>query len=1702
MASTIDQISPDDFSIQLYNSSDTDLIPTISIDNSLNENSSIEFYIYDLNKKIQYSNPLYNNYTVLNNPPPLNNISQINIDPQSDLLNLGFNSGIYVAYYNYLNKIIGSNLETLYISEISSDRTEIRLDSTSISNEDIVSKTNSFISLRDNSPYFVDFYLNFGENNLLISNNIVLDNDDPNNPTILIKLYNPLPDTYNINSLCWIVSFIEEPTAYRVEFEDEIIVFDNTIPIKGPNYNLNIKDQVNNSTQISSYSDILNSSTSSSLSNINSLLESKEIDINIDYTNFTNFTHFSSAQTRLENFYYKIQLIEQYTNSINLLNNTSSSPTVNNNVSNLESKINQIITNFDGWDYYMYYSNTDKAWPKSTSVKPYILHKTNSTEVNQWYGSTDENSPIYGGLILSASLFDNTNPNQLLKSIPEYLREDANNQNYELFIDMVAQHYDNIWIYHNEITQKYNNDNRLENGISKDLVADAIKEFGIKIYQNNFTNEDLFTAFLGLTPEGSTFPFPNITGSLPTPTGYEYVDTLISASNDNIPMDDVNKSLYKRIYHNLPYLLKSKGTLPGLRALITSYGIPDTVLRINEYGGKDKTEFNDWDYYKNEFNYAFNTRENNFISSSWDLNTDWNAIDDKASTVMFRFKTNGLTANTPASQSLWYLSNGIEGAALTLTYTGSAFNSGSYSGSIVDPYNEYATLSFYPSTINSPTPVSVYLPFYDGEWWSVMVNKSGSIYTLTAQNKVYEDGNNGTALGFNESNSIQGTTYNWKDADISYFPVSFSINASAGYDVAIYDTNVYDGMGSITNTFAPFSGSYQEIRYYTTVISSSVFTDYTMNPYSIEGNTVNSSADELAFRAPLGGDLYTDTISIHPKITGSWIQTHSFASNSNFYFDDTPIFEPNNEHFFYDQPIAGIRNPISDKIRIENNNFPTGSVLSQYRSLSQTNSTNSTYTPGINLLEVSFSPQNEINDDIMSQIGYLNLGEYIGDPKLRSTSAQSYPDLDKLRNDYFQKYTKNYNLTDFIRLIKFFDNSLFKMIKDFVPARTNLASGVVIKQHLLERNKYPQPQLSYVDETITGSIKPQWNDYNSGTIEHFEGGAAGVVNSLNIESNISQSWYVTHTIPSGSITTLHDDQSEFYNGEYSGSHIVVSTQNLTSGSGDISYGGNFSQSLFNNIEDARRSTKYQDIDYSFGSTEPVNLDLLVSGSALKAEVQDSNYSTRRHIGPRYNGVKNTSEKINTWTSSSINKGNYGKTPSIENLKTSLAYCDTIVSSTPLYMDASIVHTQYLIKEAGKVTIPNISPNSLPEIQGNYITSENIKINSYYKPLPTNNAIRNIIRGGYKIEPILSNQIYNPKTGISSWVDKISLNDGYLSGGIVGNYEMTATNMAHEGFWYDPYDPSNIYSYYNLPANQWSQPPLNFIDSGTGAVVTGGLYPTFTITPNLITDLTSLTISAQVTLENSNSSSADISISIYNSTTQTTLEILNSTIADFALTTYSISHTFSNIADLNVDDGYQLWVYANSPYITTTYDVPSLPFLPIIPPVLFTVTQTPTSTSETYGNIWNVYNLARTKISTSQPVLVDNYNNPSVFQSPISSSGFPETILPWSIEPGDEFRFDGREENTHMVTLAYVSGTELIVELNRPLPLSGDIILDTKILNHFLIRRYVPDASSIIFKGLLSNNMTPPFIIKPEYLSKELDQNSDTIISNLIKDGLI
>ena len=1208
-------IQPELLSTSFYKSEEQQLISGFTINNQFFPTDYIDLFIYNGNKTLINSIYDYKGYLLspLYSQSPINNtteITQIQLDPDRDLaatINNGNQSGNYYLYYNFLENEIGSNIVLCYLSEISSDRTEIRIKSNDLTPEDFITQAIDFTSKRENSEFFLDFYVNFQDNNLSIANNFQLEGGNSTDPSILIKLYQPLSNSFQVNTPLWVCTSIAQPQAYQVSIPS-VPIPPLTIPsLQGPNFNLPIKDQVNNSSQNLSYNDLTAYTATSSLDQFNSLMSSSSLSISVDYTDFNDFIHFSTAQTRLENFSYKVGLLESYSSSIAELNSVTSSAT---SINILQNKISDVINNFDQYEYFLYYtSGSSQTWPKTTNLKPYELAKTDSSQALIWLGSTNEQSSNFGGMLLSASNYDNANKDQLLKAVPEYLRDDSSNKPYELFVDMVAQYYDNVWLYTKDITQKYNADNRLDYGVSKDLVADAIRDFGVKLYQNNFSQYDLYSAFLGNITESPYYPFSNITGSgaafwdlafwnfsnwnstgsgASAPTGYEYLTELVLQPFTQMSMDDVNKSLYKRIYHNIPYLLKSKGTIAGLRALITSYGIPDTILRISEFGGKDKVNENDWDYYFNKFNYAFSTTGSNFISSSWETNSEFNYTYKVPGTVEFRFKTDGLPVDIDGggdlyqanvSQSLWYTEeNSVINKALVLEYTGSFLNSGSYSGSLInephsgsikDPYYQYGNLKYIanPNTANEVS-CSVYLPFFDGGWWSVMVREDGfetnvkylstedydfiltedgdyvindssglptglGTASLFAANKIY-NGKDGTQIGYNASNTLidPTTSGSWLSGSNSYFAKE----------------------ALLSSTYQGFSGSLQEIRYYTVALGTTRFEDYTMNPLSIEGNSVNSSPNELLFRASLGSELdISDTLigtSIHPKITGSWIATSSFASGSNYIFNDTASFLPNNEYYFLDQFPAGIKNRITDKIRYEDNVVPSGDTLSPFRRITQATEASASYTENINYLEVAFSPQNEINDDITSQLGYFNMGDYIGDPRQRSSSLQYYPDLNSLSEDYFEKYLKNYDLVDFVRLIKFFDNSLFKMIKDFIPARTSLASGIVIKQHLLERNKYPQPQVSREQLLLTGSID----------IGSIEGGPGGMVNQFNSITtspsgslglgpdnafNITQSWDETFPCLSGSVIKTNDSQHEFFDGEYSGSTITVTTQSLS-----------------------------------------------------------------------------------------------------------------------------------------------------------------------------------------------------------------------------------------------------------------------------------------------------------------------------------------------------------------------------------------------------------------------------------------------------------------------------------------------------------------------------------------------------------------------------
>ena len=599
--------------VSRYDIEDTNLIPSENIQTYFgNEGDYIEYYIYDIGGNLLDINYNYLNYKLpssnnlipgvkndinVNNQinsssftPVLNDTGSlypvIEIDPIKDIQNRGYSSGEFKVTYNIFNRTL-SNIQdkALFIKEISQDRTEIRLASVSLTNDEIENIVNKVINKINNSTYNIDYLLNFGNNQQFLTTNIALNKVDTGYE-ILFKLYKDLPlNIVEKQTLC-VVEEKVNPYIFDVNL-DKLIFKPESLRLKGPNFNIIIPNTGNTSTTYTDYSTALVSLQtlqSSSYNHINNILNNKSININIDYTDFSNFIFFSSIYQRVVNFYNKVKQIEDYNILINYYTPyISTTSSLQLEINQYSSSINNIITQFDGYEKYLYFESSSYTWPKSGSIKPYSLLSTGSATVTTWYNN----------LTGSALTFDEGNYDNLIYSIPDFIRDDEKNAPFLLFLNMIGHHFDDTWVYIKSITDVNLANNNLNKGISKDLVYDKLKSLGIKLY-NSQAGEDLDKYLIGANTGSNVWDNDfSITGS--------YLN--------NIPRKDLLSELYKRIYHNLPLLLKTKGTKLGLEYLISTFGIPNktyyrigdntfytitgsnstsSILNIKEYGGSTK----------------------------------------------------------------------------------------------------------------------------------------------------------------------------------------------------------------------------------------------------------------------------------------------------------------------------------------------------------------------------------------------------------------------------------------------------------------------------------------------------------------------------------------------------------------------------------------------------------------------------------------------------------------------------------------------------------------------------------------------------------------------------------------------------------------------------------------------------------------------------------------------------------------------------------------------------------------------------------------------------------------------------------------------------------------------------------------------------------------------------------------------------------
>ena len=1013
-------------SIETISEGDLDQIPTkLLLRRFGKDNDSIELIISDLQGNLILSDEKFTDYTPYINPED-NLIDSIDINYEQVLGDYGFTSGQYKLSFSFQRNVLTKgNRKQFFITEISPSRTEIRFSSNTLNENNFIGKVGELISIINASSFVKDLNLNFGRGNTAMLTNAQLDNN-----TGLIKLYQPLSPQLGVNSSFRLYEDLINPIEITIDLGAPITI-STGIPLKAPNFNIDYTDNFTVPSGFKTYNEILNNGAStSSFNNIQNHLKGN-ISVDLEFDNhdtpsgytFENFIHYSSATERLKNFKYKLELLESYSGSLAILSNisgsvSSSTPLIQNKKI-FNDKTNTIIQDFDYYERYLFFEKGDYAWPKTTTGKPHTNAKVASAAAVSWFGAPidDYESAYYGGQMLSASKFDDCNPYYIGKTIPPDIRDNPQNEAYVLFTEMIAQHFDGIWAYIDSITDKHQADSGLNDGISKELVFNALTEKGIKAY-SQFDNSSIYEYLLGDDGSG-TFQYKTTDNS-----------TMISASNaGSIPKGDISKEIWKRLYHNAPYLLKTKGTERGLKALIACYGIPESVLHVKEYGGpsSDKTGFRTFSYQKES------RMASPAANSSVVMNI--NNIPNTTKTLQVRFlPTKGTTTAFDIMSIAPSPSTNDIVIGISQSIDTSKLESGSFAHLVI------ASGSLADSSAGRIKAISSSLlgPIYNGDVWNLSVRlNSGS-----------SEGNTVEAFATN-------TTFNKNTYVLSCsieVPNFFTDMASTGTQITAGNSFGIGFNTVLGNLIAPFTGSIQEYRAWTEKLTKATITNQSLSPFNYNGNTISSSFEALFQRLSLGSnnkDIIAGTQNQAPNTTFT-----DLAQIGNI----TTVFLEETHHLPTPDTVGS--GMVSDKVRIDNGTFDDN-FLDPF--ISVETSAQDRQPLDYSDLGVFFSPTFEINEDIIHTLGGFRLDDYIGDPT--SFTKGSYPALKTIKDIYFQKVDNKYNFQDYIRTIEFFDHTLFKMIKDFTPAKANLKTGLVIESHYLERAKFPGKNIDYEQKT-------------------------------------------------------------------------------------------------------------------------------------------------------------------------------------------------------------------------------------------------------------------------------------------------------------------------------------------------------------------------------------------------------------------------------------------------------------------------------------------------------------------------------------------------------------------------------------------------------------------------------------------------------------
>lgn len=514
--------------------------------------------------------------------------------------------------------------------------------------------------------------------------------------------------------------------------------------------------------------------------------------------------------------------------------------------------------------------------------------------------------------------------------------------------------------------------------------------------------------------------------------------------------------------------------------------------------------------------------------------------------------------------------------------------------------------------------------------------------------------------------------------------------------------------------------------------------------------------------------------------------------------------------------------------------------------------------------------------------------------------------------------------------------------------------------------------------------------------------------------------------------------------------------------------------IINNATTDRSNTFYYDVDYSNNATIPVNKNAILSGTATKAKVADSNYTTKAIINSRYVGKELTAANLNTWTEGDVS---FGKSVTVGNANTYFAYFNWVGGTSPEWgnhiEDRTAAQIRYYIDENGDVIDPvNDSEGiNLGIARQNFEETKNAIIaldsdDEFGVNLGSLNAEWPVFKSGYTIAPI----IYTQTASYDNNGDVVDF-------GYTGSITFSDSDLFSSSVSVDDYQLTTF-----------AEPLQSFL----------GGDPTQTITfesPIILGNSASFS-GADVYSPVTSPSASGVTLTVTAKIEATTFKNVTATYAiqnssGTTLATTQIDHASSKTGTIILTD-------ANAT-ASTTYKLVVLNSTGFDEVVLSTntelrVQQQPLPSTGDCTIFWTIDAANRKIIRASNAAggLGQFYGQK---QNNIPRSGFNPITLPFQLEIGDEIRFEGTETLAFRIEKVQSSGGQLQLTLDRNIPAGTNT-------NFFLIRRYIDNPAYIILEVDKPAGGSSGGILKPQYLSSRVETNLDTILENLQDKGLI